>query len=468
MPNDISALKAHLDAGEPLVIGSLIYSDFPDFNGNPPCPYYDKAAPSTAEGGHAMCVVGYDDNANPSGPDDDHRGGFKVVNSWGADWNGTSAGFVFLSYDFVKRHVMEAWQMDDRVPDDPVISSVTPDHGEAGAPVRIRRRQLRDPAPRRRCNPERRQRCRGLLAGFAGGRDLAFPRLHRRDSGLGLGRCPFQRTLFLDSAGALGVSPTRGKAGDAVTLNGSDFGDYGAEGCYVSFGSVEDASITAWSNHEIGCLMPEEAAGQVQVSVTTPGGTTAGMPFSVLPACGAIVPAAGPRGMEVTISGSGFGSARGDSYVMFGSERAVHYNEWSQHRIRCLVPGVDPGRLPVVVHTVGGDSEPIYFEVTQPATTWYLAEGCTQGGMETWVLVQNPGTSPVTVDLTFMTSSGEVPGPRGFTIGAGSRRSFNAGSYVADWDVSTRVQASGNVICERAMYGNGRTWAHDSVGYPEE
>ncbi|RJX19163.1 MAG: hypothetical protein C4575_09165, partial [Desulforudis sp.] len=33
------------------------------------------------------------------------------------------------------------------------------------------------------------------------------------------------------------------------------------------------------------------------------------------------------------------------------------------------------------------------------ATTWYLAEGCTEGGMDTWVLVQNPGSEAVTVDL---------------------------------------------------------------------
>ncbi len=41
-----------------------------------------------------------------------------------------------------------------------------------------------------------------------------------------------------------------------------------------------------------------------------------------------------------------------------------------------------------------------------PPPTWYLAEGCTDGGMETWVLVQNPNAAAVTVDLTLMTDSG--------------------------------------------------------------
>ncbi len=100
------------------------------------------------------------------------------------------------------------------------------------------------------------------------------------------------------------------------------------------------------------------------------------------------------------------------------------------------------------------------------ATEWYLAEGCTGGDFETWVLVQNPGDTEVTVDLTFMTSTGPQDGPQGFPIPANSRQSFNVNSYVTDYNVSTKVEATGGeVICERAMYGGGRTWAHDSAGY---
>jgi YVTN family beta-propeller protein len=102
--------------------------------------------------------------------------------------------------------------------------------------------------------------------------------------------------------------------------------------------------------------------------------------------------------------------------------------------------------------------------VTQPDTTWYLAEGCTGGDFETWVLVQNPGATDVTVDLTFMTSAGMRPGPLGFSIPAGTRHSFNLNDYVTDWDVSTKVVATGDVVCERAVYGGDRTWAHDSIG----
>jgi hypothetical protein len=105
---------------------------------------------------------------------------------------------------------------------------------------------------------------------------------------------------------------------------------------------------------------------------------------------------------------------------------------------------------------------------TAPASTWYLAEGCTEGGMETWVLVQNPGTTDATVGLTLMTGAGEQKpdGLQGQVIPAETRRSFNLGEHVRDWNVSTMVTSTGGkVVCERAVYGNGRQWAHDSVGY---
>jgi uncharacterized repeat protein (TIGR01451 family) len=106
---------------------------------------------------------------------------------------------------------------------------------------------------------------------------------------------------------------------------------------------------------------------------------------------------------------------------------------------------------------------------TAPATTWYLAEGSTGGDMETFVLIQNPGTTAATVDIAFQTDAGEVAPAalQGVSIAAGSRQTFKANDFVPDnYNVSTKVEAtSGEVICERAMYGGNRTWAHDSIGY---
>ena len=103
-----------------------------------------------------------------------------------------------------------------------------------------------------------------------------------------------------------------------------------------------------------------------------------------------------------------------------------------------------------------------------PAQEWYLAEGSTAGGMETWLLVQNPYRSPVHVDITFQTGSGEVSPPdlQGVEIPARSRSTFELANWVPDnYEVSTFVEAlDGRVVCERAMYGDNRAWAHDSIG----
>jgi hypothetical protein len=102
--------------------------------------------------------------------------------------------------------------------------------------------------------------------------------------------------------------------------------------------------------------------------------------------------------------------------------------------------------------------------VTTPSYTWFLAEGSTNGGMETFVLVQNPNATDALVELNFMTGAGVVPGPQNVTVKAGSRVTFKANDYVTDYNVSTVVSGSFPVIAERSVYGNGRTWAHDSIG----
>ena|GEM_PF-1134273 len=101
--------------------------------------------------------------------------------------------------------------------------------------------------------------------------------------------------------------------------------------------------------------------------------------------------------------------------------------------------------------------------VTAASDTWYLAEGCTAAGFETWVLVQNPGAAPVDIDMRLQTDKGELAGPQD-TIPPRSRRTYNLADYVVSYNVSTKVTASGGVVCERAMYGGGREWGTDSTG----
>jgi IPT/TIG domain len=135
--NNIDTIKAWLASGQVLVMAIPVYKDFPDYGSNAAKTYYDYNGISGLAGGHGVCICGYDDNINPSGANADHKGGFKMVNSWGSAWNGSNAGYVYLSYDFVKRYVWEAWSMSDLSPDAPVISSLSATQANPGATIHI-------------------------------------------------------------------------------------------------------------------------------------------------------------------------------------------------------------------------------------------------------------------------------------------------------------------------------------------
>ena len=66
---------------------------------------YGLWAPSATEksiGGHAMCVVGYDDTK--------YGGAFEVMNSWGSEYGDN--GFVWIKYADFKKYVAEAYVID--------------------------------------------------------------------------------------------------------------------------------------------------------------------------------------------------------------------------------------------------------------------------------------------------------------------------------------------------------------------
>ncbi len=104
---------------------------------------------------------------------------------------------------------------------------------------------------------------------------------------------------------------------------------------------------------------------------------------------------------------------------------------------------------------------------SEPARTFYLAEGSTAWGFTTYVLVQNPDAGKATVTLTCMTATG----PRTlapFTMAPGTRQTVLMNSLIPNTDFSTRVSSNVPIIAERAMYWGGGTplgeACHDSIG----
>ncbi len=98
-----------------------------------------------------------------------------------------------------------------------------------------------------------------------------------------------------------------------------------------------------------------------------------------------------------------------------------------------------------------------------PDSEWYLAEGYTGGGFETYVLVQNPADDTRNVTMTFMEPGGRNT-TRTYRVPPRSRFSVGVNNVLPDAEFSTRVRADGPVIVERAVYFNGRSGGTDSIG----
>jgi len=104
---------------------------------------------------------------------------------------------------------------------------------------------------------------------------------------------------------------------------------------------------------------------------------------------------------------------------------------------------------------------------TAPAADYYLAEGTTNYGFTTYVLVQNPNNTATDVNVTYLTSSGAVP-QAPFNMPGNSRKTIRVNDVLPASDFSTQVSGSQPVIAERAMYWGENTElgeaAHDSIG----
>jgi hypothetical protein len=91
--SDAFEVKTYIAGGSPVLIGMAIDRVFADFAGSAPYP----GITGTQVGGHAMTVVGYDDDL----------GAFRVINSWGGTWG--DKGYFWISYDGFKKSVREAY-----------------------------------------------------------------------------------------------------------------------------------------------------------------------------------------------------------------------------------------------------------------------------------------------------------------------------------------------------------------------
>lgn len=141
------------------------------------------------------------------------------------------------------------------------------------------------------------------------------------------------------------------------------------------------------------------------------------------PGITSISPTSGYAGTTVTIKDGHFGSSRGSSYVKFGSKKCASsdYVSWGASQVKVKVPtGTAVGTQKVTLTTASGISNAKTFTINAKpkppppnveSSTWYLAEGSTNYGFDTYITIQNPNTSAVTVQITYMTRLVQVTRP---------------------------------------------------------
>jgi hypothetical protein len=98
--------------------------------------------------------------------------------------------------------------------------------------------------------------------------------------------------------------------------------------------------------------------------------------------------------------------------------------------------------------------------LTGPATTWYFAEGATTGGFDLFYLLQNPGATAATVDVTYLRATGAAM-TKTYSVPAHARtniwvdvETFDGVAALAAAEVSAviDVRDGPGIIAERAMY----------------
>lgn len=101
--------------------------------------------------------------------------------------------------------------------------------------------------------------------------------------------------------------------------------------------------------------------------------------------------------------------------------------------------------------------------VTSPETTWYLPEGCSGFGFETWTLIENPNDASATIDLTYMI---EGVGPKDIVrkVPPHSRTTYSMEADIGQQNASIEVGSDIPVVAERSMYRNNRREGSDSIG----
>jgi large repetitive protein len=255
---------------------------------------------------------------------------------------------------------------------------------------------------------------------------------------------PADKYTYTSRPSVSGLNPSSGPTagGNTVTINGSNLGS--ATG--VTFGGIAASNIAIVNAGRITATTPAGSAGPVDVTVTTPGGTSpTGLSdqytYIAAPTVSAVSPNSGPTtgGTNVTIIGTSFTGASG---VRFGGAAATNVTVVSATSITATSPAGSAGIVDVTVTTADGTS------ATEAADGFtYLAFTLSAGVSGSGTVTSTP--SGISCGSTCSASFGsgtqvtlnETPG-NGWVFGGWSGACSGAGSCVVTMNASESVTAS--------------------------
>jgi uncharacterized repeat protein (TIGR01451 family) len=229
------------------------------------------------------------------------------------------------------------------------------------------------------------------------------------------------------------TAPTQAEPGESITytVTISNTGDAEASGVSYTDAIPTHTSVVAGSVtcSDTGATIASEDPVEITgITVPVSGAVTINFDVNITPdtAAGTIV------------SNQGF----------------AHYNGRD-------IPSDDPGKP--------GPDNPTETEVVAPpgkvlgSTSWFLAEGSTGAGFDTWVLLQNPQGEAAHVEVTFTTLEGPRPAIP-LVMSPRSRATLSIQNYVPDdFHVSTIVESDIPIAVERSMYWDKRYWGESNV-----
>lgn len=165
------------------------------------------------------------------------------------------------------------------------------------------------------------------------------------------------------------LNPSDGKVGDPVQIAGSGFSYEAKKVTFTSITDTYEAVFTVVDDTKINATVPDLIPGVYNVQVTTDGGTSNGLLYTVIselaPSISMLLPDHGLPGTLIGIHGNNFGYPRGTSVVKFGDTEASSYYSWWNTEIMCYVPTtLASGSYEVTVVAPNGTSNARTFTVT--------------------------------------------------------------------------------------------------------